>query len=149
MKITGQENIAEIFGVAPKTVIAWQEEGLPVLKRGQPGVPSEYDSAACIRWFADRELNRANADRPRDRLHRAQAENAELNLRIRRGELAPVEEVSRILRSAVLAAREYLRGQPPRLALELEGLNSAERQALLAKNFDIFLKILSAWRPDS
>ena len=149
MKIVGQENIAEIFGVAPKTIIAWQEAGMPILKRGQPGIASEFDSAECIRWYAEFQLARANADRPRDRLNRAQAELAEINLAVRRGELASVTELSRLMRAGILNAREFLRSEGPRLALLLEGLDRAQRTALIVRTFDEFLSKLAAWRPTS
>lgn len=147
MRIIGQEAMADMLGVSAKTVGEWQEQGLPVAKRGGPGIPSEYESAAVIDWFVRRELARANAERPRDRLHRAQAELAELNLRERRGELAPAAEIARMLGAAVVDAREFLLGESPRLAVLLDGLDRPGRESLLAKTFDEFLRRLAAWRP--
>ena len=48
MHISGQENIAAVFGVAPKTIVEWQEQGFPVAVRGRPGVPSEFETEAKL-----------------------------------------------------------------------------------------------------
>lgn len=143
MVIIGQETIADMLGVAPKTVVEWQAQGLPVKKRGGPGIPSEYDSAAVVEWLIRRELAHAKSERPRDRLLRAQAEMAEIGLREKRGELVSAVEIMRLLTAHVIAVREFLRGQPARLAFDLGGLSMSERQAKLAETFDGFLQQLA------
>lgn len=145
--IIGQERIAEVFGVAPKTIVEWQEQGFPVALRGGPGVPSEFESADCIRWFVDREITRLNLERPRDRMYRLQADTAELNLRKLRGELAPLVEVQRILSAAIIDARELLLHEPRRLAMLLDGLDRAQREHVLEETFIDFLTRLATWRP--
>lgn len=75
-----------------------------------------------------------------------EAQRAALKLRQETGELAPLAEIEQQLRLAVLSAREYLRGEPPRLALLLDGLDRPAREALLARSFDEFLRRLASWR---
>ena len=144
--VVGQEAIAEVFGVAPKTIVEWQEQGFPIAVRGGPGVPSEYDSAACISWLVDREVKKVRGESPRDRLFRLQAESIEMDMAERRGQLVHVDSVEPRLRAAVLAAREFLLRQAPDLAGRLEGCDKPQRLALLRTTFENFLRRLAAWR---
>ncbi len=93
MLVQGQERIAEVFGVAPKTIVEWQEQGFPIAKRGGPGVASEYDSAACIAWYVSREVDKASGKSAKDRLSRLQGDKIERELQIMDRELIPSAEV--------------------------------------------------------
>lgn len=75
-----------------------------------------------------------------------EAQRSALKLRQDLGELAPLAEIDRRLRMAVLSAREYLRAEPPRLAVLLDGLDRADREELLAKTFDEYLRRISQWQ---
>jgi len=74
-----------------------------------------------------------------------EAQRAALKLRQEIGELAPKAEIERLMRLAVLSAREYLLGEPPRLAVMLDGLENSGREELLARTFDEFLRRLATW----
>lgn len=76
-----------------------------------------------------------------------EAQRAALKLRQELGELAPLASIERQLAAAVIAAREYLRTEPPRLAVLLDGLDRQGREAILAKTFDEFLRRLADWKP--
>jgi len=76
-----------------------------------------------------------------------EAKRAALKLRQEMGQLAPLAEIDLHLRTAVLDAREYLRGEPPRLAVLLDGLDRHARETLLAATFDEFLRRLAEWQP--
>ena len=80
----------------------------------------------------------------RARLSRAQAEIAEMNLAERRGSLVPIAELEPRLKSAIIAAREYMLGQPPRLAVLLDGLDRHGREDLLTETFNEFLHLLAS-----
>jgi len=149
MMIEGQETIADVFGVAPKTIVEWQEQGFPVAVRGGPGVASQYDSAACIRWLVEREVRKAAApESSKDRLHRVQAERIEMELARERGQLVPADAIEPLWRSAVLNAREFLRGEPMRLAALLIGKDRDAMEQTLREAFDEFLRRLANWRAD-
>lgn len=148
MRIIGQENIAAVFGVAPKTVVEWQEQGFPVALRGGPGVPSEYESEACIGWLVEREVKKVQSERPQDRLARVQADKIEMENAERRGQLIPADQLEPKLRAAMVAARAALRNEPSRLAREVLGKKPEEAETLLADAFDAFLVRLSQW-PDA
>lgn len=93
MLVVGQEKIAEVFGVAPKTIVEWQREGFPIAKQGKPGVPSEYRTEDCIQWFVQRELAKAGIESAKDRLARLQGDKVELELAAMRRDLIPASEV--------------------------------------------------------
>lgn len=144
MHIIGQENIAAVFGVAPKTVVEWQEAGFPVAKRGSPGIPSEYETEACINWLVEREVKKVQAEKPQDRLARVQADRIELELAEKRGQLINAAELEPKLKAAAVAAREHWLDAVPRLARELPDDLQA-REALLQAEFEAFLTRLAGW----
>lgn len=144
MRIKGQESIAEVFGVAPKTIVEWQEQGLPIAVRGKPGVPSEYDTDACIAWMVEREIKKIQAERPQDRLARLQADKIEIELAERRGVLIPADLLEPRLQAAFTAARERWLEVAPRLAREFTA-DAAAREALLQAEFESFLHRLADW----
>lgn len=147
MRIIGQEQIADVMGVAPKTIVEWQEEGFPIAVRGRPGVPSEYESQECIRWLVDREVRKVQGESPRDRLFRIQADTAELELAERRGRLVDVEQVEPKMRAAVIAAREGLLRERRRLAGLLEGVTDRRRREdIIGAAHEAFLRRLANWR---
>lgn len=145
--IVGQEKVAELFGVAPKTIVEWQEQGFPVAVRGGPGVPSQYDGPACIRWLVDREVRKVQAESPKDRLARVQAERIEMDMAKERRQLVPAAEIEPLWSGAVLSAREFLRAEPARIAGLAIGLDRAGVEQLVKQAFDEFLTRLSTWRP--
>lgn len=150
MRIIGQEQIADLFGVAPKTIVEWQEQGLPIALRGRPGVASEYESAACVEWYMQRELNKVQAETPRDRLARLQADKIELELEAQRGTLVPADLIEPMWLSLVTAAKNHLRAEPDRLAHLMEHAETVDaKRDLLAETFEEFLRKLSKYDPGS
>ena len=143
-RIVGQERIAEVFGVAPKTIVAWQEEGFPVAFRGSPGIPSEYESGDCIRWYVEREVRKVQAESPNDRLARVKADAIEMDNAERRGLLIPASLLEPKLKAAFVNAREKWLDAQHRLARELPSEVDA-REAMLQAEFEAFLGRLAAW----
>lgn len=146
MRVIGQESVAEMFGVAPKTIVEWQEQGLPVASRGRPGVPSEYESRDCIDWFVQRALARVNAEQPRDRLVRLQGDDLEIELAIKRGTLVAPSEIEPKLRAAIISAREQLLGLRTSVVPALVGKTVREMQDELERAHEDFLRRLSNWQ---
>jgi terminase small subunit / prophage DNA-packing protein len=146
LRIIGQEQIADVFGVAPKTIVQWQEQGLPVAARGRPGVPSEYDSAACIEWYVRREVAKVSAETPADRLARVKADAIEMDNAERRKLLIPADQLEPKLRAAFVLAREQWMDQPARLARQMDGKSIEERERLLEEAFAAFLGRLASWQ---
>lgn len=146
MRVKGQEQIAALFGVAPKTITEWQVMGFPVAVQGGPGAASEYDAPACVTWLVDREVRKVRAESPKDRLSRLQGDRIEQEMLRDRRLLIAADEVEPLWASAVLAAREFLIGEPPRLASLAIGLDKPAVEKLLAETFATFLTRLAAWR---
>lgn len=130
--------------MAPKTIVAWQEEGFPIAFRGSPGIPSEYESGDCIRWYVDREVKKVQAESPNDRLARVKADAIEMDNAERRGKLIPADLLEPKLKAAFVAAREKWLDATPRLARELPDDLSA-REAMLQGEFEAFLARLADW----
>jgi Phage DNA packaging protein Nu1 len=94
MQITGQEQIASVFGVAPKTIVEWQTQGFPIAVQGQRGIASVYDTEVCITWYVQREMQKAGAESSKDRLSRLQGDKVEMELQQLRGDLVPQADVA-------------------------------------------------------
>lgn len=146
MRLIGQEQVAGMFGVAPKTITEWQVLGFPVAVQGGPGVASEYDAPECVKWLVDREVRKVRAETPKDRVLRLQGDKLEQDLLKDAGLLIPADEVEPLWASAVLNAREFLLGEPPRLASIAIGMQKPELEQLLRDAFNQFLGRLANWR---
>ena len=148
MRIIGQERIADVFGVAPKTIVEWQEGGFPVALRGGPGVSSEYESEACIQWLVSREVTKVQGgESQRDRLFRLQGDAAELELAKQRGLLIDVDQVEPKWRAAVIAAREFFQRRSRRLAALVVGVADRQRvEQIIRESDEATLRRLAAWR---
>jgi len=143
-RIVGQERVAEVFGVAPKTIVDWQEQGFPIAFRGGPGVPSEYESAECIRWYVEREVKKVQSESPNDRLARVKADAIEMDNAERRGLLILAELLEPKLKAAFVAAREKFLDAVPRLARDLPAEIDG-REAMLQAEFEALLTRMAAW----
>ncbi len=149
MLVKGQEQIAEVFGVAPKTIVEWQEQGFPIGKQGKRGVASEYDTVAVIAWYVQRELDKVGVEGVRDRLARLQADEVEMRIAEKRGLLIPVDQIEPAWVALVTSARSYLRAEPDRLAHLMESMDGIDaKRDMLADTFDEFLTKLSQFDPD-
>jgi phage terminase Nu1 subunit (DNA packaging protein) len=144
MRLIGQQQIAALFGVTRETIDAWQKQGLPVALRGGPGVPSEYETEACIGWRIDRELKKVQAEKPQDRLARVQADKIEMENIERRGLLIPADQLEPRLRAAFVAARAMWLDAAPRLVRDMPA-DVRLRESLLQFEFESFLHRLADW----
>lgn len=146
MRIIGQEQVADLFGVAPKTIVEWQDAGFPIAQRGSPGIPSEYESQACINWLIDREVRKVQIELPRDRLARVQADAIEMDNAVKRGTLIPADQLEPKIRAAVVSAREQLITLRSSLVPQLVGKSRRDVEQLLEAAHAEFLTKLSRWR---
>ncbi len=146
MRVKGQEQIAAMFGVAPKTITEWQVLGFPVAFQGGPGVASEYEAPECVKWLVDREIRKVQSESPKDRVLRLQGDKLEKELLEDAKLLIPASEVEPLWASAVLSAREFLQGEPARLASLAIGLEKPAMEELLRASFGEFLGRLANWR---
>jgi phage terminase Nu1 subunit (DNA packaging protein) len=116
-----QLRLAQICGVAPKTVWEWQAEGLPYVPRVRENEEHRFDTAKVLTWLVRREVVRAaGGETPKDRLARVQAERIELDLAEKRRELIPAAEIERAWGQIVDAIRAELLMLPDRHELDLD-----------------------------
>jgi hypothetical protein len=106
-------------------------------------MPHEYETADCIKWYVAREMNRAGVETPRDRLFRLQAEDLEITLAQKRGQLVPAADLRPRLKAVVIAAREALRNEAPRLSGLVVGLDRQACEDLLRESHETFLRKLA------
>ena len=117
-----QGDLAELFGVAPSTVVNWeQHHGLPIGE--DTGREKFYPAAACVLWFVEREVARRGvADPGRARYVAARAAREELELARRLGEVVSSAEVAAGSRANGKAVSDIFLRLPAKAAPQLVGL---------------------------
>jgi len=146
MRVVGQERIAEAFGVAPKTIVEWQEAGFPIAVRGSRGIPSEYDLPACIDWLVKREVGKVQGESQRDRVFRLQGDEIAMRLAEKQKLLIPAAEVEPMWTAACVAAREQLQRSRRALARKLAKATDVKaRERLIGEVHDEFLRTMADW----
>jgi len=110
-----QLQLAELLGVTPKTIRAWERQGCPVEEKARRGKPSKYSIAAVFRWreeqarlAASGDLDAMDMEAARRRKLAAEAAAAELALARERDEVVEIELVSKEVGAALAACRSRL-----------------------------------------
>jgi phage terminase Nu1 subunit (DNA packaging protein) len=132
--LTGIEAVAKHFEVTERTVYRWQREGMPRLSQNR------YDPLQIQEW---RERRRgilrpagpgyvdpkqltfgdvgsgSGKDYHEERLKKAKADMAEMEVKTRRGELVPKQEIKNLFVARITAIKQailtFSRGLPPQL----------------------------------
>lgn len=144
-----KKELAGILGVTERALTLWQDEGMPIAKKGRRGVSNEYDTGTVIDWRVQREVSKATGETPKDRLARVQADRVELDIAEKLGRLVPVDSIEPMWLGYVTSARQFLRAEPPRLAHVLELTEGVEaKRAKLEQTFDEYLNKLSGLGAD-
>ena len=142
--------LAEILGVSERSLTEWQKEGMPLVYDGDRGESNEYDTAAVITWWINREKAKASLETPRDKLYLAQERLAQLQISEKEGALVSVAELEQAYSHLVLTCRQRLLAIPGRLAPLLETTAGMDnKRALLAEAVDEALAELSNYEPSS
>lgn len=116
-----RRELAAKFDVFMGTITKWQEEGMPIAKRGSGGRPSLYSEPKVRAWHEHREKAAQNGGdvdlvRERARKERAQAILAEQTVAIRAKELVPSDEIEKVWLAHVTAVRAKLLAWPATLS---------------------------------
>jgi hypothetical protein len=143
-KVVNKRELAEILGYSERSLTDWQGAGMPMLSQGDRGEENQYDTEAVIKWLVARESGKDKVEGEKERLTRLQADQIELDMRIKLRDLVPVAEVEFADARLKEAAKSYLREQAYSLAhvLELTQGTDAKRD-LLIETFDSFLTKLA------
>lgn len=129
--------LSEIFGVTQATLTTWQKRGLPIQSEGGPGQSHVYDTKDVIRWFVNFEIDRKfghaehvtealNKDYEQARLAKAQADGKEIENQIKRGELAPVELMTRVLAQVASQITAVLDSIPQKIKRNVPKLTASD-----------------------
>lgn len=89
-----QRELADLFGVSPKTIQEWDREGLRQAARlGMKGREAKYDATAALRWWHEKETAalQSRLDDVSGAIDRAKLERAQLEVRKRQVEVAKAE----------------------------------------------------------
>jgi terminase small subunit / prophage DNA-packing protein len=103
--IVNKRDLADVTGVSERTLSEWQKAGLPILNVGSRGQENEYDTAEVIKWMINREISRSRTQTPKDRLDSIRADEIELRLAERCGQLIDALEAETMWRTVITTAR--------------------------------------------
>lgn len=135
--IVGLGEFARIIGRTENYVRECITDGMPVSTRGDRGTSWQIETGPAIWWLMQREATRARGDDqkarhdPKVRREFAQAELAEMNVAVRRGELAPVALLRDALEAAAARVRARLLSMPTKLAPVVAHMKAPEAKAAL------------------
>lgn len=130
--------LAKALDVHPQTITKWEQDGMPVAKRGARGKSSLFNRGAVEAWLQARDYARQTSDvaslqLERSRRERAQALLALQTYQMRAKELLPRAEVDRVWSQHIAAVRAKLLSLPVTLAdrvhraAKMDGVASVER----------------------
>jgi phage terminase Nu1 subunit (DNA packaging protein) len=149
-KTVTQGEIAEIIGVTSATIRAWQRAGCPVEQKGGSGRPSLYNTAQVITWRLAMVLGET-ADLPLDEARRrklaAEAQLAEMELELKRGEMTPTRPLLRYIEETFSNYKKELLAMPARYGAQIAaevGCDVSKLDRALSKTITDHLTGLSA-----
>ena len=129
-----RRELAAVFGVSLPTVDSWVQQGCPFDQRGASGREWVFDTADVAQWREERAAADAGgedvADEARLKIRKLRAETvtAELELLQRKAQVAPLEQVERVLSRVVVEVQSNLRGRlVTRLVTQLIGETDERR----------------------
>jgi phage terminase Nu1 subunit (DNA packaging protein) len=130
--------LERILGLSHTTLTEYQEEGLPIEKRGERGAAHVYDTEAVIQWLINRALARAGRSKTVLELELLELQVREKRAAdaLREGSLVPAEQVQPIWDSRVLSAAFALASRASRLAGLLEAAPGIEAKRAILKQED-------------
>ena len=136
-KTVGLGDFARIIGRSENYVRECLANGMPVAERGDRGTSWRIETGPAIWWLMQWSVMQAAAAErrqtrdPKTRKEIAQAELAEMNVALRRGELAPVALMREGVETIIARARARLLSIPVKSAAMVQGMKPAEIKAIL------------------
>lgn len=149
-QVCNRGEVAEFFGVTPPTVDGWVRAGCPIVSKGQRGVSSQFNTAEVANWLRmkarEEGSGTALADESELKRRKLSAETAmaELELAKARGQVAPLDQVERMVSRAFAEVRAGLRNIPSRVVSSLIGeTNERQFKRVLLEEIDQALEALA------
>lgn len=137
--------LAKLLGTHEDTISVFARAGMPVWQPGSPGVAGRYDAVACAAWWRIRRPGTLDAEKARHL--KSQADQGELRLAERKGQLVLRDQVVREGTSVVRAIRAALLALPRR-ELQL-GIIDPGQEAEVRKLVYEVLEELQSWLPEA
>lgn len=132
-----------------QTITKWEDQGLPIAKRGGRGRPSLYSEVKARAWlFLRQEDAKRPADAPlnfgqeRARKTRWEAALREQMFRMRERQLLPRDEVERVWTAEVMAVRAAVLSWPQTLVDRLHGAATLEGRPGIERELDTAVRQL-------
>jgi len=123
--IVNQAKLCEMLGMSPMTVNRLQDQGFPVLSRGDGRKANQYDTGACIDWLVERERRKKvtlpggqviNLDAERARLTKEQADKVAMENELTRSQLIDAEQVAVMWANVVVNIKTRVLAIPTKAA---------------------------------
>lgn len=137
--IVNARELGRMLGITNATVGDWEARGMPIVKKGSPGIPSQFDSVVCVRWWAENVSGKSDSP-PADladaekREAIARAGLREMELQQKRGKLVDAAEVERAQVKAFSNVKTALMSIPTAVARDLVGRdNPIEIQEIIMR----------------
>jgi len=117
-----KRELAEIFGVTPRTIENWINKGVPVKTRGGRGIEWDFNTPDVIEWFIEYRTG-SNSDLSKERANLAKAQAKKVNLEVRKleGDLVSREAILNTWNEIILLSRSHLLAMPSKLTPRLIG----------------------------
>jgi len=111
-----RKQLADVFGISLPTVDAWVRSGCPYDQKGERGREWIFDTADVMRWRERQARDDAGGEDTQDeaRLKRrklvAETKSAEIDLLVKQGALAPIEQMERAWSRMAVEVQNNMRG---------------------------------------
>ncbi len=150
LKAIKQAELAALLGISDRRIQQLHGEGLP---RSGSGRGCTYDWGQILPWHIGRiSGSSSGADARlthRERLNKAKADDAELDLAVKLGQLLPSEKVREQWAEECAAMRARLLSIPSTAALKIDGdMDQAQREGIIRKEIFEALEMLSGGKND-
>lgn len=113
--LANKREAAAFFGVSTAALDRWFDAGCPVHERGENGAIAALDLSEMAQWRIGRGQE-TPLDKQRERLARAQADKAELDLQDKAGTLVRADDACEVVETMLAAVKGKLTALPLRLA---------------------------------
>lgn len=115
--------LSDVIGFSERTLTEWQKQGMPVEHNAARGLENQYDTNRVIQWLIAREVEKVRAVSPKDRLDNLRADEVEIRLAERCGELIEAAAAENLWRTVITTARIEFDSFADRLESQLRGKN--------------------------
>jgi phage terminase Nu1 subunit (DNA packaging protein) len=136
-------------GYSEAAIRKMRSQGMPVAIEGRGRRPMKIDLAQFIHFLLERERAKYQDSETDDiseykrRKAKADAEAAEINLAVRRGDLVEIESVERVVTAAIMNARSRMLALPTKMTPRVHGLEKKEIEIELKNEIETALTELA------